>query len=180
MTTGTRSSFLPGRPGQAAFKGVAATKASGKVLGRPTAITADQAADGWLTVASPSSSPVRSSGTSRAPVSSRTRLIVLDDGAVLPGESLHSDALAVGMDDIGETRSPTMTILMVHVPGLVAEQLAGHRRRRGPPDSQRREDHPMGTGYSVRVTAPLSVHTAMVDLSATALPRPARSHPPEA
>ncbi|MFB8044176.1 recombinase family protein [Streptomyces hydrogenans] len=145
-------------------EGVAAARAGGKTLGRPAALDEDQAADivsAYLTEGTAVKSLARRHG-----VSPRTIRRILDEAGAREVPDLdegQDDApRSEGLDE-DQAASPDPT-LALDVPGLLAEQLrevedeavreavaAGREIRRG-------------QGYSVRVTAPLTVHQAALNL----------------
>ncbi|GGZ19797.1 recombinase family protein [Streptomyces nitrosporeus] len=150
-------------------EGVAAAAASGKTLGRPAALDEGQVAE--LVEAYREGAAVKALARQYG-VDPRTVRRVLDDAGarqvpddlVVPGE----ETTPAGGSDGGRVQAAD-PVVAVDVPGLVAEHLvdvadepvrqalaAGQTIRRG-------------QGYSVRVTAPVSVHAAMIEHSATAL-----------
>lgn len=151
-------------------EGVAAAEAAGKTLGRPAALDAGEVVE--LVEAYREGAAVKALARQYG-VDPRTVRRVLDDAGarevpddlVVPGEEATTPA---GGPDGGREQAAD-PVVAVDVPGLVAEHLvdvadepvrqalaAGQTIRRG-------------QGYSVRVTAPVSVHVAMVEHSATAL-----------
>ncbi|WP_346342898.1 recombinase family protein [Streptomyces sp. SID5614] len=152
-------------------QGVAAARAAGKRIGRPSAFSEKQVSD--ITEAFHEGAAVKALAREygvdphtirRALDYTRAREVPEDLDAV--GEE---EATAPGEAPVGGRVQEADPVVAVDVPGLVAEHLAdvddepvrqalaaGQRIRRG-------------QGYSVRVTAPVSVHTAMVERTATAL-----------
>jgi DNA invertase Pin-like site-specific DNA recombinase len=149
-------------------EGVGAAEAAGKILGRPARLTEDQAAD--VVKAYGKGAAVKALARTYA-VAPKTIRRVLD----LAGARQVPDDLSVLLDDADdvdgdqEQTAVADPVVVVDVPGLVEQQLAdtddddvrqalaaGHTIRRG-------------QGHSVRVTAALSVHLRMVELSAAEL-----------
>ncbi|MEU7354463.1 recombinase family protein [Streptomyces albidoflavus] len=150
-------------------EGVAAAKAAGKTLGRPSALSEEQAAD--VVIAYREGAAVKALARQYG-VDPRTVRRVLDDAGVreVPDDLSVlldcEDQDDVGGDVQGAAADP---VAVVDVPGLVAEHLvdvADDAVRQALAEGQtiRR-----GQGHSVRVTAPVSVHAAMTEHSATAL-----------
>jgi putative DNA-invertase from lambdoid prophage Rac len=149
-------------------EGVAAAEASGKTLGRPAALDEEKAAD--VVTAFREGAAVKALAR-RFGTSPKTIRRALDAAGAreVPGDL---DVLLTGDDQDDVADSPAVVadpLAVVDVPGLVVEQLvdvaddavrqavaAGQTIRRG-------------QGYSVRVTAPVSVHVAMVEHSTAAL-----------
>ncbi|MEU2380333.1 recombinase family protein [Streptomyces misionensis] len=151
--------------------GVAAAAADGKTLGRPSALDEKQAAD--VVTAHREGAAVkalaRQYGTSPRTIrrvldAAGAREVPDDLGVLLDGDDQED---VVGEDQVQAADADP--VVVVDVPGLVAEQLAdvaddavrealrgGQRIRRG-------------QGYLVRATAPVSVHLAMIEHSAAAL-----------
>ncbi|MFB8023940.1 recombinase family protein [Streptomyces rubiginosohelvolus] len=152
-------------------EGVAAARAAGKTIGRPSAFSEEQVEA--ITEAFHKGAAVKALAREygvdphtirRALDYTRAREVPEDLGAV--GEE---EATAPGEAPGGGHVQEADPVVAVDVPGLVAEHLvdveadpvrqalaAGQTIRRG-------------QGYSVRVTAPVSVHVAMVEHTATAL-----------
>ncbi|MFE9241781.1 recombinase family protein [Streptomyces sp. NPDC007007] len=151
-------------------EGVAAAAASGKTLGRPPALDEGEVVE--LVEAYREGAAVKALARQYG-IAPRTVRRVLDyagardvpDDLALPGEEATA---ADGGPDGGREKAAD-PVVAVDVPGLVAEHLvdvaaepvrqalaAGQTIRRG-------------QGYSVRVTAPVSVHTAMIEHTATGL-----------
>lgn len=154
-------------------EGVAAAEASGKVLGRPAALDEDQAAAAVKAYREGAAvkALARQYGTSprtiRRVLDAAGARGVPDDLAVLPvGDATTSRGRDVTDGDQAAGADP---VVVVDVPGLVVEHLAAVvdgavRRALDAGQTIRR-----GRGYSVRVAAPVSVHAAMMEHSATAL-----------
>lgn len=150
-------------------EGVAAAEAAGKSLGRPAALDADQAAAvvrAYVEEGTAVKVLARQYGTSP-----RTIRRVLDDAGAreVPqdfGLLIHEDQ----DDDVDlEDQAPADPVAVVDVPGLVAEHLGDVADDAVREALQQGQTIRRGQGYSVRVTAPVSVHTAMIEHSATAL-----------
>ncbi|MFJ8982900.1 recombinase family protein [Streptomyces sp. NPDC102282] len=151
-------------------EGVAAAAASGKTLGRPTALTEDQAAD-VVTAYTEQGTAVKALARQYGTSPKTIRRILDDAGARADPKDLGTDDDATGpvaaVDD--QEQAAVDPTVMVDVPGLVSEHLQGtgaETIRRALEEGQtiRR-----GQGYSVRVSAPLSVHVAMIEQSSTGL-----------
>ncbi|MGW3091576.1 recombinase family protein [Streptomyces sp. NPDC001108] len=145
--------------------GVAAARAEGKTLGRPARLSATQAAEivrayetGTAVKALARQYRVDPKVIRRALDSAEARKAPdLDTFSPKPAEASQEEAVAAD------------PVVVVDVPGLVAEHLADVadapvRQALAAGQTIRR-----GQGYSVRVTAPVSVHVAMIEHSATAL-----------
>ncbi|MEV6535941.1 recombinase family protein [Streptomyces sp. NPDC051639] len=148
-------------------EGVAAARAAGKMIGRPAALSEDQAAD----VVSAYKKGAAVKGLARQyGTSPKTIRRVLDDAGVRE----VPDDLSVLLDPedqehVADDQAAADPVVVVDVPGLAAEQLLvvdddAIREALNSGQTIRR-----GQGYSVRVAAPISVHTAMVEHSSTAL-----------
>ncbi|MER0450186.1 recombinase family protein [Streptomyces sp. Edi4] len=143
--------------------GVAAARAEGKVLGRPAAFGDRKAAE------------VVQAYRDGTAVKALARLYNVDPKTIrrvldaAQARTLTAEELDTFTPADPQAQAPADPVVVVDVPGLVAENLvdiaddavrqaldAGQTIRRG-------------QGYSVRVTAPVSVHVAMVEHSATAL-----------
>ncbi|WP_073747475.1 recombinase family protein [Streptomyces sp. CB02115] len=152
-------------------QGVAAAAATGKTLGRPAAFSEKQVTA--ITEAFHAGAAVKALAreygvdphTIRRALDYTRAREVPEDLEAVPGEEATAPGEAPGGGRVQEADP----VVMVDVPGLVAEHLvdvadepvrqalaAGQTIRRG-------------QGYSVRVTAPVSVHAAMVEHTATAL-----------
>ncbi|WP_309227557.1 recombinase family protein [Streptomyces lunaelactis] len=151
-------------------EGVAAAEAAGKTLGRPAALDAGEVAE--LVEAYREGAAVKALARQYG-VDPRTVRRVLDDaGAREVPDDLSSllDGDGRGNDDQAVAADP---VAVVDVPGLVAEQLHGS------PDTAVRDavrsgqTIRRGQGYSVRVTAPLSVHLSMVEQTSYLMGSPA-------
>lgn len=150
-------------------EGVAAAKAGGKTLGRPSALDQEQTVE--LVEAHREGATVKGLAR-RYGIAPRTVRRVLDNAGAreVPGDL---SALLDGEDQADaatEDRAADLDpVVVVDVPGLVAEHLAGAaddavREALAAGQTIRR-----GQGYLVRTTAPLSVHKAMIEHSAPAL-----------
>ncbi|MFJ4343248.1 recombinase family protein [Streptomyces sp. NPDC088915] len=147
-------------------EGVAAAKASGKTLGRPSALDEDQAAD--VVQAYREGAAVKALAREYRTSAKTIRRVLDDAGArevpddlsellddAAPGEDADGDQVLVVPDPV----------VMLDVPGLLAEHL-----RTAAPDTAVHDALAAGRtirrgqGYSVRVTAALSVHQAALDL----------------
>lgn len=153
-------------------EGVAAASAAGKTLGRPSALDDGEAVE--LLKAFHDKGTAVKALARRYDIAPRTvrRIIaaagpydVPDDlSALLDGEQ------AVVADGARDPAAPVADpVIVVDVPGLVVERLAGT-----PDDAVRQaladgRTIRRGQGYSVRVSAPASVHVVMIEHSATAL-----------
>ncbi|MEU8967064.1 recombinase family protein [Streptomyces sp. NPDC048491] len=151
-------------------EGVAAAKAAGKTLGRPTALDAGEVAD--LLKAYREGTAVRALARQYG-IDPRTVRRVLDDAGARTVPDDLVGLLDGDQDDVADDGQamPADPVAVVDVPGLVAEHLAdvpnyAVRQALAAGQTIRR-----GQGYSVRVTAPVSVHAAMIEHSATALMR---------
>ncbi|MEV8347157.1 recombinase family protein [Streptomyces niveus] len=149
-------------------EGVAAAAAAGKTLGRPAALDAGEVIE--VVEAHREGAAVKALAR-QYDVDPKTIRRVLDaaGGRDVPddlGELL--DETAVGDVD-QEQAVDADPVVVVDVPGLVAEQLHGS------PDTEVRDavrggqTIRRGQGHSVRISAPLSVHVAMIEQSTTGL-----------
>ncbi|MFL4496507.1 recombinase family protein [Streptomyces sp. VTCC 41912] len=150
-------------------EGVAAAEASGKTLGRPAALDEGEVVE--LVEAYREGTAVKALAR-QYDIAPKTVRRVLDAAGARDMPNDLSELLDSGdQDDVadGQEQAPADPVAVVDVPGLVAEHLvdvaddavrqaldAGQTIRRG-------------QGYLVRVTAPVSVHAAMVEHSAAAL-----------
>ncbi|MDX3516107.1 recombinase family protein [Streptomyces caniscabiei] len=150
-------------------EGVAAAAAAGKTLGRPSALSEDQAAD--VVTAYREGAAVKALARQYG-TSPKTIRRVLDDAGV---REVPDDLSALlegdGLDDVADDHQaadadPTV---VVDVPGLVAEHLVDVADDAVREALQNGQTIRRGQGYLVRVTAPVSVHAAMIEHSATAL-----------
>lgn len=152
-------------------EGVAAAAASGKVLGRPSVLDEDQAAD--VVQAHREGAAVKALARQYG-TSPKTIRRVLDEAGAreLPVDlaALLDGTATASQPDVDEDQAvdpdPTVT---VDVPGVVSEHLVDVADESVRQALQNGQTIRRGQGYSVRVTAPLSVHTAMIEHSATAL-----------
>ncbi|MER6318929.1 recombinase family protein [Streptomyces sp. NPDC001581] len=150
-------------------EGVAAAEAAGKTLGRPAAL--DEGAVVELVEAFREGAAVKALAR-QYDIAPRTVRRVLDAaGARDVPDDLSSLLDGGDQDDVadGQEQAPADPVAVVDVPGLVAEHLVdvaddAVRQALAAGQTIRR-----GQGYSVRVTAPVSVHVAMIEHSATAL-----------
>ncbi|MFE2528762.1 recombinase family protein [Streptomyces sp. NPDC059382] len=150
-------------------EGVAAAEAAGKTLGRPAALDEGEVVE--LVEAYREGTAVKALAR-QYDIAPKTVRRVLDGAGArdVPdglSELLDGDDQDDVVDD--QEQPPADPVVVVDVPGLVAEHLvdvADDAVRQALADGQtiRR-----GQGYSVRVTAPVSVHVAMIEHSATAL-----------
>jgi len=146
-------------------EGVAAAAASGKTLGRPTALREDQA----TTVVEAYGNGASVKGLARQyGVSPRTIRRVLDDAGAreLPDLDEHEDGDLSGEDVVEDQAVVLDPPLTLDVPGLLAEQLHGTEHQAVREALAAGQTIRRGQGYSVRVTAPLTVHQAVLDLCA--------------
>ncbi|MDX2748526.1 recombinase family protein [Streptomyces sp. NRRL_B-2557] len=151
-------------------EGVAAAAASGKTLGRPTALDQDQAAAvvaAYTEEGTAVKALARQYGTSPKTI----RRILDDAGARADPEDLGTDDDATGPAAAVEDQEQTAVdpTVMVDVPGLVSEHLQGTGAERIRRALEKGQAIRRGQGYSVRVSAPLSVHVAMIEQSSTGL-----------
>lgn len=151
-------------------EGVAAAAAAGKTLGRPAALDAGELVE--LVEAYREGAAVKALAR-EYDISPKTVRRVLDSAGArdVPDDLLDNDGQGDDADDRQEHAVDPDPSVVVDVPGLVAEALADVTNgavRIALTDGQtiRR-----GQGYSVRVTAPLSVHRVMIEESATSLMR---------
>ncbi|MFE9437038.1 recombinase family protein [Streptomyces sp. NPDC006640] len=139
-------------------EGVAAARAAGKTIGRPAALSEDQAAE--VVAAHKKGAAVKALARQYG-TSPKTIRRVLDNAGVreVP-EDLSALLDDQEQDDVTDDAAAADPVVVIDVPGLVAEQLlvaeddairdalaAGQTVRRG-------------QGYSLRVAAPLGVHQA--------------------
>lgn len=143
--------------------GVAAARAEGKTLGRPARLTAQQAED--IVTAHEGGTAVKALARQYSVDPQVVRRALDAAGA----RDMPDDFPA--LDDVGGLGDAADQVVVVDVPGLVVDQLvdvddeeALVRRALDAGRTVRR-----GQGYSVRTTAPLSVHMAMIEHTATRL-----------
>lgn len=147
-------------------EGVAAAEASGKMLGRPAALTAEQAAD--VVTAHREGAAVKALAR-RFGTSPRTIRRALDAAGAreLPGDLVaasDADAPSPAASEGTAADAP----LTADVPGLLVDHLQAVDR----PDDVRQavaagRTIRRGQGYTVRVTAPLAVHRAVLECCET-------------
>lgn len=153
--------------------GVAAARAGGKTLGRPARLSADQAVavvtayEGGTAVKALARQhnvdpkvirrTLDAAGARALP--NAPALLVADDGTPPRGH----DVTDYGRDQEADP------VVVVDVPGLVAEHLADVADDTVREALQNGQQIRRGQGYLVRATAPVSVHVAMIEHSATAL-----------
>ncbi|MET8855542.1 recombinase family protein [Streptomyces sp. NPDC004579] len=146
-------------------EGVAAAKAAGKTLGRPAALREDQAAD--VVTAHKKGAAVKALARQYG-TSPKTIRRVLDAAGVrkVP-EDLSALLDDQNQDDVTDDQTAADDpIVVIDVPGLVAEQLLivdddAIRNALATGQTVRR-----GQGYSLRVAAPLGVHQAALEACA--------------
>ncbi|WP_307819330.1 recombinase family protein [Streptomyces sp. MBT67] len=150
-------------------EGVAAAEASGKTLGRPAALDEGEVVE--LVEAFREGAAVKALARQYDIAPKTVRRVLDGAGARDVPDDLSSLLDGGDQDDVadGQEQAPADPVAVVDVPGLVAEHLvdvADEAVRQALASGQtiRR-----GQGYSVRVTAPVSVHVAMIEHSATAL-----------
>lgn len=154
-------------------EGVAAAEASGKQLGRPAALDEDQAAA--VVTAYREGAAVKALARQYG-TSPKTIRRVLDDAKArtVPDDlsvRLDDDAMTSRGHDVtsGDQAADTDPVVVVDVPGLVAEHLVDVADDAVREALQNGQTIRRGQGYSKRVSAPVSVHAAMVEHSAPAL-----------
>jgi DNA invertase Pin-like site-specific DNA recombinase len=152
-------------------EGVAAAEAGGKRLGRPTALDEGEVVE--LVEAYREGTAVKALAREYGIAPKTVRRVLDTAGAREVPDDLSELLDGDDQDDVADDGQHQAVaadpVVVVDVPGLVAENLvdiaddavrqaldAGQTIRRG-------------QGYSVRVTAPVSVHVAMIEHSATAL-----------
>ncbi|WP_245001772.1 recombinase family protein [Streptomyces alfalfae] len=151
-------------------EGVAAAAAAGKTLGRPSALSEDQAAD--VVTAYREGAAVKALARQYG-TSPKTIRRVLDDAGVreVP-EDLSALLDPDGQDDVVDGQDQAADadpVVVVDVPGLVAEHLADVADDAVREALQNGTTIRRGQGYLVRAAAPVSVHVAMIEHSAAAL-----------
>ncbi|MGN7139155.1 recombinase family protein [Streptomyces pseudogriseolus] len=156
-------------------EGVAAAAAAGKTLGRPSALSEDQAAD--VVTAYREGAAVKALARQYSTSPKTIRRVLDDAGArevpddlalLLDGDATTSRDHDVTDEDQEQAADPD-PVVVVDVPGLVAEHLADVADDAVREALQNGQTIRRGQGYSKRVSAPVSVHTAMVEHSAPAL-----------
>jgi DNA invertase Pin-like site-specific DNA recombinase len=155
-------------------EGVAAAAAAGKTLGRPAALDHGEVVE--LVEAYREGTAIKALAR-RFGIAPKTVRRVLDTagarqvpddlGLLLDGDATASRGHDVAGDD--QEHAEADPVVVVDVPGLVAEHLADAAEDAVRQALQDGQTIRRGQGYSVRVTAPLSVHLAMVEQSAAAL-----------
>nr|WP_239106817.1 recombinase family protein [Streptomyces rubrogriseus] len=149
-------------------EGVAAAEAAGKTLGRPAALDEGEVVE--LVEAYREGAAVKALARQYGIAPKTVRRVLDAAGARDVPDDLSALDEGEDQDDVADgPAAPADPVAVVDVPGLVAEHLADvadDAVRQALADGQtiRR-----GQGYSVRVTAPVSVHAAMIEHSATAL-----------
>ncbi|MFE6274478.1 recombinase family protein [Streptomyces goshikiensis] len=150
-------------------EGVAAAEASGKTLGRPAALDEGEVVE--LVEAYREGAAVKALARQYDIAPKTVRRVLDAAGARDVPDDLSELLDGDGQDDVGGDVQAVAAdpVAVVDVPGLVAEHLAdvaddAVRQALAAGQTIRR-----GQGYSVRVTAPVSVHAAMIEHSATAL-----------
>jgi DNA invertase Pin-like site-specific DNA recombinase len=159
-------------------EGVAAAVASGKTLGRPVALDAEKAAD--VVTAFREGAAIKALARQHR-TSPKTIRRVLDAAGEreLPDDLAplaDPDATLIGGSEpvVGEEATTPARPVPIDVPGLLVDSLQDAddpeiRQALRDGQSIRR-----GTGYSVRVTAPLTVHQAMLEHCAGLVAVPGR------
>ncbi|MFD4764281.1 recombinase family protein [Streptomyces sp. NPDC058439] len=150
-------------------EGVAAAAAAGKILGRPAALDEGEVVE--LVEAYREGAAVKALAR-QYDIAPKTVRRVLDAAGAREVPNDLSELLDDDdQDDVDDRQEQAAAdpVVVVDVPGLVAEHLvdvADDAVRQALDGAQtiRR-----GQGYSVRVTAPLSVHVAMIEQSSTGL-----------
>ncbi|MDT9686419.1 recombinase family protein [Streptomyces sp. TRM76323] len=153
-------------------EGVAAAEAAGKTLGRPSALDEGEVVE--LVEAYREGAAVKALARQYGIAPKTVRRVLDSAGARDVPDDLSTLLDGDGQDDVADgghhqAAADADPVVVVDVPGLVAETLvdvaddavrqaldAGQTIRRG-------------QGYSVRVTAPVSVHLAMIEHSVTTL-----------
>ncbi|MFF3432475.1 recombinase family protein [Streptomyces sp. NPDC002602] len=150
-------------------EGVAAAEAAGKTLGRPAALDEGEVVE--LVEAFREGAAVKALARQYDIAPKTVRRVLDAAGARDVPDDLSSLLDGGDQDDVadGQEQAPADPVAVVDVPGLVAEHLVdvaddAVRQALAAGQTIRR-----GQGYSVRVTAPVSVHAAMIEHSATAL-----------
>ncbi|MCM1943673.1 recombinase family protein [Streptomyces sp. G3] len=152
-------------------EGVAAAEASGKQLGRPAVLDEDQAAD--VVTAYRQGAAVKALARQYGTSPKTIRRVLDDAGArAVPDDLsvlLDGDATTSRGHDVTVEAAASDPVVVVDVPGLVAEHLADVADDAVREALQSGRMIRRGQGYSKRITAPVSVHRAMIEHSATAL-----------
>ncbi|MEV8103165.1 recombinase family protein [Streptomyces sp. NPDC088135] len=150
-------------------EGVAAAEAAGKTLGRPAALGEGEVVE--LVEAFREGAAVKALARQYDIAPKTVRRVLDAAGARDVPDDLSSLLDGDDQDDVadGQEQAPADPVVVVDVPGLVAEHLVdvaddAVRQALAAGQTIRR-----GQGYSVRVTAPVSVHVAMIEHSAAAL-----------
>lgn len=147
--------------------GLAAARAEGKTLGRPARLSSDQTAD-----------IVSAYGTGTA-IKALARQHSVDPKVIRRALDLAGARAAPDLDEFlaqdieadHDRDVDTNPVVSVDVPGLVAEHLAATATADETVRQALADGQPIrrGQGYSLRVTAPVAVHVAMIEQSAAAL-----------
>ncbi|MFD9007127.1 recombinase family protein [Streptomyces sp. NPDC059582] len=150
-------------------EGVAAAEAAGKTLGRPAALDEGEVVE--LVEAFREGAAVKALARQYDIAPKTVRRVLDAAGARAVPDDLSELLDGDGQEDVGDDVQAVAAdpVVVVDVPGLVAEHLVdvaddAVRQALAAGQTIRR-----GQGYSVRVTAPVSVHVAMIEHSATAL-----------
>lgn len=150
-------------------EGVAAAAAAGKTLGRPAALDEGEVVE--LVEAFGEGAAVKALARQYGIAPKTVRRVLDAAGARKVPNDLSELLDGDDQDDVDDRQEQAAAdpVVVVDVPGLVAEHLAdvadaGVRQALDGGQTIRR-----GQGYSVRVTAPLSMHVAMIEQSSTGL-----------
>jgi DNA invertase Pin-like site-specific DNA recombinase len=149
-------------------EGVAAAEAAGKILGRPAALGEDRAVE--LVEAYREGAAVKALARQFS-IAPKTVRRVLDTAGAreVPGDLLTLLADDDQVDAREDQAVDADPVLVVDVPGLVVQHLADLTDQTVHQALDAGQTIRRGQGHSLRVTAPLSVHTAMIEHSASAL-----------
>ncbi|MFJ6486606.1 recombinase family protein [Streptomyces sp. NPDC091682] len=150
-------------------EGVAAAEAAGKTLGRPAALDEGEVAE--LVEAYREGTAVKALARQYDIAPKTVRRVLDAAGARDVPDDLSELLDGDGQDDVGGDVQAVAAdpVAVVDVPGLVAENLADVADDAVRQALVNGQTIRRGQGYSVRVTAPASVHRAMIEASATAL-----------
>ncbi|MGW3200129.1 recombinase family protein [Streptomyces sp. NPDC001118] len=153
-------------------EGVAAAEAAGKTLGRPAALDEGEVVE--LVEAYREGAAVKALAR-QYDIAPKTVRRVLDAAGAreVPGD-LSTLLVGDDQDDVadgGQHQAAAIAdpVVVVDVPGLVAENLVNVANDAVRQALDAGQTIRRGQGYSVRVTAPVSVHVAMVEHSASEL-----------